>query len=128
MGATIQPAFERKPVAWTKVQCENCSQVYTWSFETRHDEAYEQTYCSCGYVLPWPNFYPTEFKWEEASWTYGNVFTVLEQLGVVPDYCGRVSTSYVLRNAHRIIDPVRREAIWRIAELASRLQVDITWG
>ena len=127
MGATIQPDFERKPVAWTKVQCESCGKVYTWSFEERHT-AYEQMTCFCGDMLPWPDFYPTEFQWEEVSWTYTNTFAVLEQMGIVPDYCGRVSTAHIFSNAHRIIDPHRREAIWRIAELASRLQVDITWG
>ena len=126
MGATIQPNFTRNRVDWTTVVCTECSSRVLMSYQEWNDP--NNWDCKCGATLPEADFYPTEFQWEEACWTYSSVCAVLEQMGVTPDHYGSVSAQHVLNNVHRVVDPGRREVIQRIASLAHRLGVDIIWG
>lgn len=130
MGATIAPNFNSQPVAWTRVECEDCHTFIHWQFEERY-EAMRCECPNCNGLTTWPEFYPTEFKWESASWRYGHLYSVLTELELLKgeeDYWGTVDPEYIITNLHKLTDPNDRETLSKIANLAIKLKVDITWG
>lgn len=124
MSICIQPDFPRKRVPFSRVQCEDCGTASNLSYE---EWLSGEFYCPCGGILSEPNFYPTEFDWEEINWTASHLASVLSDMGVSFEYAGRmdpVEISYLL---HKIRDQFDRSRIEAVVDLAIRLQVSIIW-
>ena len=129
MGATIQPDYQRSRVQWARTSC-RCGSEKLLSYE-EYVYDHNSLDCSCGWMYELPEFYPTEFKWEEASWTYSHIFRVLKELGIQlsdDQYDGFLDPSFVLRHLHKVTSMNDRETMANIAQLAVKLGVNIFWA
>lgn len=130
MGATIHPDFQRRRVEWARTSCSHCGAEKLMSYE-EYVSSYDPLDCTCGYFYFYPEFYPTEFQWQEASWTYSHIYHVLQELGipVVNDqYSGILDPSFVIKNLYKVTSTSDRDAMADIAMLAVKLGVNIFWA
>ena len=133
MGATISPNYFKmlRMVDPSVAKCDECGKQQFVSYEDYNRGAR----CECGYDIWNVDFYPTEFEKVEAHYTYtslGEMFRLMglpttDETGEFP-YYGELPVTEFASRLDRLEGTRYYALMVDMVALASRLNVDISWG